>query len=47
MEKMKKFKDSDELRAYLEDPKIGESLIDIADWIEFVYHGNSIAKELH
>lgn len=44
---IKKTKDSCDLRVYLEDPKTGEYLIDIADWLEFLFHGHSLAKELH
>lgn len=46
IEKVRLIKDSEELRGYLEDPKVGETLIDIADWLEFVYHGNALSKEL-
>lgn len=46
IEKVRKIKDSEELRGYLEDPKVGETLIEIADWLEFIYHGNQLMKEL-
>lgn len=44
--KINKTKESNELRAYLEDPKVGEQLIEIADWLEFLFHGNTLVKEL-
>ncbi|KAL4459710.1 hypothetical protein ABPG73_002244 [Tetrahymena malaccensis] len=47
LENIKKNKDSNELRSYLEDPKIGELLIEIADWLEFIYHGHFLVNELH
>lgn len=46
MEKIDDVKENPDLVEYLENPKCGDYLIDLVDWLSYVYNGAFLNREL-